>query len=65
MHEWAITVERLASRTGMHLKSDGSHAIQLLMASISEAMAIEEVGGVVEDDLESLIRERRLAQIHS
>ncbi|WP_028657260.1 RelA/SpoT domain-containing protein [Nocardioides sp. J54] len=60
MHEWAITVERLASRVGTHLKSDGTHAIQLLMAAISEAMALEEQGKIVPEDLQSEIQRRRL-----
>ena len=60
MHEWAITVERISSRIGTNLKGDGGHAVQQLMAAISEAMAIEESGGVVPERLESLIRERRL-----
>lgn len=51
MHEWAIAVERLSGRLGENLKQDGVHAIQNLMKAISSAMAIEEVGGIVGDDL--------------
>ena len=48
MHEWAITVERLSGRLRDDLKS-GRGPGQLLswLAAISEAMAIEEEGGVV------------------
>jgi putative GTP pyrophosphokinase len=48
MHEWAIAVERLSSRVGTNLKGDGQHAVQQLMAVISEAMALEERGEVVD-----------------
>jgi putative GTP pyrophosphokinase len=51
MHEWAITVERLASRTDTFLKGDGDHPIQRLMKVIAEAMEIEETGGTVDDAL--------------
>lgn len=49
MHEWAITVERVSGRVGQNLKRDGVSAIQDLMRAISEAMAIEEVGDIVDD----------------
>ncbi|MGP0108112.1 MAG: RelA/SpoT domain-containing protein [Acidimicrobiales bacterium] len=49
MHEWAITVERLSGRMGEDLKSSmGPHPVLALMEAISEAMAIEECGNVVE-----------------
>ena len=48
MHAWAITVERVSSRLGKNLKSDGNHAVQRLMAAISQAMAREEEGHVVD-----------------
>lgn len=48
MHEWAITVERLSGRIGENLKGDGRHAVQELLAAISQAMAIEEVGRTVD-----------------
>lgn len=51
MHEWAITVERQASRTALHLKSDGDHPVQQLMKAIAEAMEIEETGGIVDGAL--------------
>lgn len=51
MHEWAITVERLSSRIGRNLKGDGRHAVQNLLRVISQAMAIEEQGGSVDDSL--------------
>jgi ppGpp synthetase/RelA/SpoT-type nucleotidyltranferase len=63
MHEWAITVERLSSRMGKNLKGDGDHAVQELMAAISQAMAVEEQGGVVDAQLHSEIaRLRQIAQ---
>lgn len=51
MHEWAITVERLSGRIGENLKRDGRHAVQELLASISHAMALEEVGMTVDASL--------------
>lgn len=60
MHAWAITVERQSARLGEHLKGDGSHVVQLLMATISEALAIEEQGGVVPSSLQDEIQRRRL-----
>lgn len=48
MHEWAITVERLSGRLGSDLKSGAGPAQVLsLLQAISDAMAIEEAGGVV------------------
>lgn len=48
MHEWAITVERLSGRLRKDLKSgQGPQPILDLLEGISEAMAIEEEGGVV------------------
>ncbi|MGN6607940.1 MAG: RelA/SpoT domain-containing protein [Jatrophihabitans sp.] len=55
MHEWAITVERIGARLGTNLKQDGRHAIQLLMRAISEAMAIEESGGIVDEAMQDEI----------
>jgi putative GTP pyrophosphokinase len=51
MHEWAITVERLSGRIGENLKGDGRHAVQDLLAAISQAMALEEVGMTVDAPL--------------
>jgi hypothetical protein len=49
MHEWAITVERLSGRIGSDLKSGRGPAEVLdLMEAISEAMATEECGDVVQ-----------------
>ena len=60
MHEWAITVERLSGRLGEDLKSGrGPHQVRDLLESISEAMAIEEAGGVVEQVLSERVRELR------
>lgn len=51
MHEWAITVERLGGRLGEDLKSGyGPPAVLELLGRISEAMAIEEEGGIVSQE---------------
>ncbi len=59
MHEWAITVERLSGRIGQNLKQDGRHAVQELLAAISHAMALEEVGMNVDASLLSQLAELR------
>ena len=65
MHAWALTVENQTSRIGINLKRDGTHDIQLLMAEISKAVALEEVGTPVPGDLLSEIdRLRKLALPH-
>lgn len=48
MHAWAIAVERLEWRLRQGLKGDGDHVVQRLLRTISEAMAVEEQGGVVD-----------------
>jgi ppGpp synthetase/RelA/SpoT-type nucleotidyltranferase len=48
MHDWAIAVERLSSRVGENLKGDGDHAVQGFLAAASRAMALEELGGIVD-----------------
>ena len=51
MHEWAITVERLTGRLQVDLKSGlGPPAVLDWLGAISEAMAVEEAGQVVEPD---------------
>lgn len=59
MHEWAITVERLSGRIGQNLKGDGQHAVQELLAVISQAMALEEVGMTVDASLLTRMDELR------
>jgi ppGpp synthetase/RelA/SpoT-type nucleotidyltranferase len=59
MHEWAITVERLSGRIGQNLKGDGQHAVQELLAAISQAMALEEVGMMVDASLLEKMNELR------
>jgi ppGpp synthetase/RelA/SpoT-type nucleotidyltranferase len=63
MHEWAITVERLSGRLDTDLKSGvGPVPILELLGAISQAMALEEQGAVVGQDLiEALGRLRRAA----
>jgi putative GTP pyrophosphokinase len=61
MHEWAITVERISGRLRDDLKSgQGPDDLLTFLATVSEAMAIEEVGRVVPDDLN-----RRIAQLRA
>ncbi len=60
MHEWAITVERLSGRLGEDLKGDGTHPVQQLLASISAAMALEEVGSTVDVALLDELRRLRV-----
>ena len=64
MHEWAISVERLSGRLKEDLKS-GSGPIELLdlLSAISEAMAIEEQGGVVSADLLERMRVLRVRAV--
>ena len=65
MHAWALTVELQSSRTGLNLKQDGSHALQLLMAEISKAVACEEVGEPVPQEvLDEIAKLRTLALPH-
>lgn len=63
MHEWAITVERLGGRLGEDLKSGyGPPQVLQLLEVISEAMAIEEEGGIVGPDTLGRLGEfRRIA----
>jgi ppGpp synthetase/RelA/SpoT-type nucleotidyltranferase len=49
MHQWAITVERLSGRLRVDLKSNvGPAEVLAYLGAASEAMAIEEAGGVVD-----------------
>lgn len=59
MHDWALTVEQLSSRFGTNYKMDGSSTIQLLMAAVSEAMALEEEGSSVSEELLATMRRLR------
>jgi ppGpp synthetase/RelA/SpoT-type nucleotidyltranferase len=64
MHEWAIAVERLSGRLSEDLKSGrGPREVLVLLQVISEAMAIEESGGIVPDDQADAIRRLRLAAV--
>ena len=64
MHEWAITVERLSGRLDVDLKSGrGPEEILGLLGAISEAMAIEETGGVVQGELVERIATLRQAAV--
>jgi ppGpp synthetase/RelA/SpoT-type nucleotidyltranferase len=60
MHAWAITVERLGGRLQTDLKSGrGPQPLLDLLEVISEAMALEEVGQVVDTNLMDRMTELR------
>jgi ppGpp synthetase/RelA/SpoT-type nucleotidyltranferase len=62
MHAWAIAVERLSGRLDVDVKSGfGPREVQVWMALISEAMALEERGAPVPDGLRIKIGEARQA----
>jgi putative GTP pyrophosphokinase len=64
MHEWAITVERLSGRLDVDLKSGrGPEEVLTLLGAISQAMAAEEAGELVPDDLVSRIADLRQAAV--
>jgi ppGpp synthetase/RelA/SpoT-type nucleotidyltranferase len=51
-HEWAFTVESVTSRYGLEIKTGGGpSAVREWFQAVSEAMAIEEHGGTVGDQL--------------
>jgi ppGpp synthetase/RelA/SpoT-type nucleotidyltranferase len=52
MHQWAVTVEALSGLIGQDVKSGlGPGEVQELMRAISQAMALEERGLPVDDEL--------------
>jgi ppGpp synthetase/RelA/SpoT-type nucleotidyltranferase len=60
MHQWAITVERLSGRLQEDLKSSrGPAEILAYLSAASEAMAIEEAGGVVDQEFLTALEELR------
>lgn len=64
MHEWAVAVERLGGRIGHDLKSGrGPAPVLEWLAAVSEALAIEEQGGVVDSTLTSRISRLRAAAL--
>ncbi len=64
MHEWAITVERLSGRLDVDLKSGrGPREVLDLLGVVSEAMAIEEGGQVVPDELMQRMDQLRRAAV--
>lgn len=64
-HEWAIAVERLGGRGGYDLKSgEGPPEVLALMSAISSAIALEEVGERVDDELRSKIEALRKGAMH-
>jgi putative GTP pyrophosphokinase len=64
MHQWAITVERTAGRLQEGMKrGKGPEPVLELFAAISEAMALEEEGQVVDSALVRRIRRLREAAV--
>lgn len=64
MHEWAITVERLSGRLQQDVKSGlGPVEVQDLLQAVSEAMALEETGNVVEESLLDRMAELRIRAV--
>jgi putative GTP pyrophosphokinase len=63
MHQWAITVERLSGRLQEDLKSGrGPAEVLAYLSGATEAMAIEEGGGVVDQEtLATLVELRKSA----
>lgn len=64
MHEWAVAVERLSGRIGQDLKSGRGPAPVLdWLTAVSEALAIEETGGIVDSRLTGRIARLRTAAL--
>lgn len=64
MHEWAVAVERLGGRLGEDLKSGrGPQSVLAWLEAISEALAIEERGGIVDSSLAARIARLRQAAL--
>lgn len=60
MHDWAIAVEKFSGRIGEDLKSRrGPEPVLDWLALVSEAMAIEEQGGVVPGEFLDRVTEER------
>ena len=61
-HQWAVMVERLSGRLQQDLKSGLGNAPMLAyLTAVSEAMAIEEAGDQVPEDLLRHLRALRAA----
>lgn len=61
-HEWAFTVESVTSRYGLAIKSGGGpREVREWFQAVSAAMAVEERGGTVDDDLLQRVYTLRLA----
>lgn len=60
MHAWALAAEGYSGRVGENLKQDGSHPIQLFLATASEMMALSETGQEIPNELRVLHEARRL-----
>lgn len=60
MHAWALAAENYSGVLGENLKQDGTHPIQLFLATASEMMALQETGQEVPDELRAIHAQRRL-----
>lgn len=64
MHEWAVAVERLGAQLDEDLKSgSGPGELLLWLKAISEALAIEDRGEVVDSKLSDRISQLRVAAL--
>ncbi|HVV35194.1 MAG TPA: RelA/SpoT domain-containing protein [Acidimicrobiales bacterium] len=60
MHEWAITQELLGPQTGIDLKSgEAPPIVKEYFRDISEAMAVDERGEIIPEELLRTLQERR------
>lgn len=60
MHEWALASEYFSGLLGENLKQDGTHPVQLFLATASEIMNLRALGQPVPVALERTHQERRL-----
>lgn len=60
MHDWAQVAEALSGALGENLKQDGTHPVQLFLASAAEIMATQAAEEAVPASLLGLSEERRI-----
>jgi ppGpp synthetase/RelA/SpoT-type nucleotidyltranferase len=66
MHEWAVAVEQLGGSLGRDLKGgSGPETVQAFMRTAAEAMALDEAGEPVPDDLLARLRAQREPAVRS
>lgn len=63
MHAWAVHVERLTQKYGQNLREPSDPVLRRYLSLISEAMALEESGGIVSQAALSEIDELRIVAI--